>query len=42
MIVDFFFGEKCFEGHGAFVVEALELRSEAGVDKACMYDLERA
>ena len=34
-------GEKCFEGCGTFIVEALEVRSEAGCDKACMDDFER-
>jgi hypothetical protein len=40
LIVDFSLVRN--EGHGAFVVEALEVRMEAGVDKVCMYDFERA
>jgi hypothetical protein len=30
LIVDLLVGEKCFEGCGTFVVEALEVRLEAG------------
>jgi hypothetical protein len=37
--VNVLFVHVCFEGVRAFVVEALELRFQAGFAKACMQDL---